>query len=194
MDLTPLFLNYKDVRMFAGLIYVVLAFETEPSGSLLDVNPGLIIWTVVTFIALMLILKKVAWKPILAALDQREGAIRDALEKAEKAKEEAQKVLEQNQANLNKAEDESRKIIEQSRSFAEKLKEQMLNDTKDQAKKLLEDASAEINRKKDAAFNELKNQVAEIAINAAEKILNANLNQDNQKKIVDKYIGKITKN
>jgi len=180
--------------MFAGLIYGILAFEAEPSGSLLDVNPGLIVWTTVTFIALILILKKFAWKPILAALDQREDAIRDALEKADRAKEEAQKVLEQNQANLNKAEDESRKIIEQSRSFAEKLKEQMLNDTKGQAKKLLEDASAEIDRKKDAAFNELKNQVAEIAINAAEKILRENLNQDNQKKIVDRYIGEVTKN
>jgi F-type H+-transporting ATPase subunit b len=180
--------------MFAGLIYGVLAFEAEPSGSLLDINPGLIIWTAVTFIALILILKKVAWKPILAALDQREGAIRDALEKADMAREEAQKVLEQNQANLNKAEDESRKIIEQSRSFAEKLKEQMLKETKDQAKKLLEDASAEIESKKEAAFNELKNQVAEIAINAAEKILKENLNQDNQKKIVDRYIGEITKN
>ena len=180
--------------MFAGLIYGVLAFEAEPSGSLLDINPGLIIWTAVTFIALILILKKVAWKPILAALDQREGAIREALEKADMAREEAQKVLEQNQANLNKAEDESRKIIEQSRSFAEKLKEQILKETKDQTKKLLDDASAEIESKKEAAFNELKNQVAEIAINAAEKILKENLNQDNQKKIVDRYIGEITKN
>jgi F-type H+-transporting ATPase subunit b len=180
--------------MFAGLIYGILAVEAEPSGGLLNINPGLIIWTFVTFIALILILKKFAWKPILAALDQREAAIREALEKADRAQEEAQKVLEQNQANLNKAEDESRKIIEQSRSFAEKLKEQMLNDAKDQTKKLLEDASVEIDRMKDASFNELKNQIADIAINAAEKILKESLNSDNQKKLVDRYIGEITKN
>jgi len=180
--------------MFAGMIYGILAVEPEAGGSLLDINPGLIIWTAVTFIALIFILKKFAWKPILAALDQREGAIRESLEKAEKAKEEAQKILEQNQSNLNKAEEESRKIIEQSRSFAEKLKEQMLLDTKQQSRKLLEDASAEIERKKDEAFNDLKNQIAEIAINAAEKILNENLNKEIQKKIVDKYIGEIAKN
>jgi F-type H+-transporting ATPase subunit b len=180
--------------MFAGMIYAILAFEAEPNGSLLDINPGLIFWTVITFIALILILKKFAWKPILAALDQREGAIKEALEKADRARDEAQKVLEQNQANLNNAEEESRKIIDQSRSFAEKLKEQMLHETKEQSKKLLSDATDEIERKKDAAFNELKNQVAEIAINAAEKILNANLNNETQKKIVDKYIGEITKN
>jgi F-type H+-transporting ATPase subunit b len=180
--------------MFLGMIHGILAVEPEASGSLLDVNPGLIIWTVITFIALIIILKKVAWKPILDALDEREGAIRDSLEKADRAKEEAQKILEQNQANLNEAEVESRKIIEQSRAFAEKLKEQMLMDTKQQSRKLLEDALAEIERKKDESFNELKNQIAEIAINAAEKILNENLNKETQKKIVDKYIGEIAKN
>jgi len=180
--------------MFAGMIYGILAVEPEAGGSLLEINPGLIIWTSITFIALIFILKKFAWKPILAALDQREEAIRESLEKAEKAKEEAQKILEQNQSNLNKAEEESRKIIEQSRSFAEKLKEQMLSDTKQQSRKLLEDASAEIERKKDEVFNDLKNQIAEIAINAAEKILNENLNKETQKKIVDKYIGEIAKN
>jgi F-type H+-transporting ATPase subunit b len=180
--------------MIAGMFYIILAAEPEAGGSLLDINPGLIIWTAVTFIALIFILKKFAWKPILAALDQRENAIKESLEKAEKAKDEAQKILEQNQSNLNKAEEESRKIIEQSRSFAVKLKEQMLLDTKQQSKKLLEDASAEIERKKDEAFNDLKNQIAEIAINAAEKILNENLNQETQKKIVDKYIGEIAKN
>ncbi|MDR3611840.1 MAG: F0F1 ATP synthase subunit B [Ignavibacteriaceae bacterium] len=176
------------------MIYGILAVEPEAGGSLLDINPGLIIWTAITFIALIFILKKVAWKPILEALDQREGAIRESLEKAEKAKEEAQKVLELNQANLDKAEEESRKIIEQSRSYAEKLKEQMLIDTKQQSKRILEDATAEIERKKDEAFSDLKNQVAEIAINAAEKILNENLNKETQKKIVDKYIGEIGKN
>jgi F-type H+-transporting ATPase subunit b len=180
--------------MFAVMIYGILAVEPEAGGSLLDINPGLIIWTAITFIALIFILKKVAWKPILEALDQREGAIRESLEKAEKAKEEAQKVLELNQANLDKAEEESRKIIEQSRSYAEKLKEQMLIDTKQQSKKILEDATAEIERKKDEAFINLKNQVAEIAINAAEKILNENLNKETQKKIVDRYIGEIGKN
>jgi F-type H+-transporting ATPase subunit b len=180
--------------MFLGMIHGIFAVEPEAGSSLLDINPGLIIWTAVTFIALLIILKKVAWKPILAALDQREGAIRESLEKAEMAKEEAQKILEQNQSILNKAEEESRKIIEQSRSFAEKLKEQMLLDTKQQSRKLLEDASAEIERKKDEAFNDLKTQIAEIAIGAAEKILNENLNKETQKKIVDKYIGEIANN
>ena len=72
--------------MFTGMIYGILAAQPEAGGSLLDINPGLIIWTTVTFIALSFLLKKFAWKPILNALDLREGAIRESLEKAEKAK------------------------------------------------------------------------------------------------------------
>ncbi len=175
-------------------IYGVLAVAPEGNGTLLDVNPGLIFWTVITFIALMLVLKKVAWKPILAALDQREKAIKEALEKADKAKEEAQRLMDENKANLARAEEESRKIIEQSRAYADKLKDQMLQESKVQAKKMVDDASAEIDRKKEAAFNDLKTQVADIAIKAAEKILKENLNKDAQNRIVNNYLNELNKN
>jgi len=180
--------------MLTGFIISVLAFATEGGGSLIDVNPGVAVWTSVTFVILLIILKKFAWKPILTALEQRENAIRESLEKAEKAKEDAQKVLDQNQLNLSKAEEESKQIINQSRAYAEKLKEQIAQESKVQAKKMIEEASAEIERKKDAAFAELKNQIVEIAISAAEKLLRENLNKETQTRIVDKYIGEITKN
>lgn len=177
--------------MLNSLAVLVLASE---GGSLIDVNPGLIFWTVITFVLLLLILKKLAWKPILSALSQREDAIKDSLEKAEKAKEEAQKVLKENQASIVKAEEESKKIIEQSRIYADKLKEQILKDSKEQAQKIIHDASSEIERKKEETFNELKTKVAEIAILAAEKILSENLNKDSNKKLVNKYIDEITRN
>ena len=162
--------------------------------NLIEVNPGLIFWVIVTFIILLLVLKKIAWKPILSALDQRETAIRESLEKAEKAQEEAQKVLEANKANISNAEEESRKIIEQSRVFAQKLKDQMLQESKEQAQKLIKDAKAEIDRKKETAFEELKSEVAEIAINAAEKLLREKINKEENKKIIDRYLKELTKN
>jgi F-type H+-transporting ATPase subunit b len=162
--------------------------------NLVEVSPGLIIWTIVTFIVLLIVLKKVAWKPILTALDQRESAIKESLEKAEIAKSEAQKVLDENQANLAKAEEESKKIIEQSRAYAEKLKNQMVQESKEQAQKIVADASEEIERKKEAAFNELKNQIADIAVQAAEKIIKENVDKELNKKIVNDYISEITKN
>ncbi len=180
--------------MIFGLYLSVLALASEGGGSLIDVNPGVVFWTFVTFIVLLLILKKFAWKPILTALDQRETAIKESLEKAEIAKQEAQKVLDQNQVNLAKAEEESKNIINQSRVYADKLKDQIVQEGKEQAKKIIDEAAAEIDRKKEAAFNELKSQIAEIAVNAAEKILRDNLDKEAQKKIVNKYIGEITKN
>ncbi len=179
--------------MLANILLGVLA-SGSGGGSLLDVNPGLIIWTIVTFLILVFILKKVAWKPILSALDQREKDIKDSLEKAEKAKEDAQRILDENQATLAKAEEESKKIIEQSRSYAENLKEQMLKESKEQSKKLIEDAAEEIDRRKDSAFEELKDQVAKIAVNAAEKIMKQNLDAEKNKHIVDNYLKDVMKN
>ncbi len=180
--------------MLTLLSFLLLAVEQEGGGSLIDVNPGVIFWTVVTFVLLLLILKKFAWKPILIALEQRETAIKESLERAEKANKDAQKVLSENQASLEKADEESKKIISQSRVYAEKLKEQILRESEAEAKKIIENASAEIERKKDAAFDELKTQISEIAIRAAEIILKENLNKEAQIKVLNNYIDQINKN
>ncbi len=179
--------------MLANILLGILA-SGGGGGSLLDVNPGLIIWTILTFLILLIILKKVAWKPILTALDNREKEIEDSLNRAEQAKKEAQKILEENQATLSKAEEESKKIIDQSRIYADNLKEQMLKESKDQQQKIIEDASAEIERKKNAAFEELKNQIAEISVNAAEKIMKENIDANKNIQIVNKYLSEINKN
>ena len=179
--------------MLTQITLAVIASEGG-NGGLLDVNPGLMIWTVVTFIVLLFILKRVAWKPILAALDKRENDIKESLAQAEKAKDEAKQILEENQANLAKAEEESRKIIDQSRTYAESLKEQLMRESKEQAKKIVDDASSEIQRNKDAAFEELKGQIADIAVNAAEKIIRESLDAQKSKQVVDKYLNDVTKN
>ena len=179
--------------MHIKFLVAVLA-SGSGGGGLMDVNPGLMIWTVITFVILLFILKKVAWKPILTALDKRENNIRQALEQAEKAKDEARKILEENQANLSKAEDESKKIIEQSRKYAESLKEQLVMESKEQAKKIVDEASLEIQRRKDAAFEELKGQIAEIAVGAAEKIIRDSMDAQKSKQVIDKYLNEVNKN
>lgn len=168
-------------------------FESEAGGPL-DVNPGLIIWTTVTFIILLYLLKKFAWKPILNSLNEREAFIKDSLEKAEKAQQEAEELLKQNQENLAKAEEEAQKVINQGREYAETLKAQILEESKKEAKKMIEDATAEIKQKNKEAFNNLKSEIADIAVNSAEKILRENLDAEKQKKLVEKYIQDISKN
>jgi F-type H+-transporting ATPase subunit b len=177
--------------------YSLFAFALSSGGSqggLLDVSPGLIVWTIITFLILLLILKKFAWKPILNSLNEREKSIRDSLEAAEKAKVEAEKIVADNQANLAKAEEEAQKIIAQGREYSEKLKAQMLEESKTQAQKMIDEATSEIERKNQEAFNNLKDQVVTIAVEASEKIIRENLDKDKQKSIVEKYLQDLTKN
>ncbi len=173
-----------------------LAFNSggESSGGLLDVNPGLIIWTVLTFVILLVILKKMAWGPILNSLNEREEFIKDSLDKADEARIKAEKLLEENKANLAKAEEEAQKIIQQGREYSEKLKTQMLEESKAEAKKMIVEATSEIERKNQEAFNNLKDQVADIAVSAAEKIIRFNLDKEKQTKLVDEYINDLNKN
>jgi F-type H+-transporting ATPase subunit b len=84
----------------AGFLQLAaLVFLSGEAGGPLDVNPGLIIWTTVTFVILLYLLKKFAWKPILNSLNERETFIKDSLEKAEKAQQEAEELLKKNQEN-----------------------------------------------------------------------------------------------
>jgi len=172
-----------------------LAFNSgESSGGLLDVNPGLIFWTVITFVFLLVILKKMAWGPILNSLNERENFIKDSIDKAEKAQADAEKLLEENNANLARAEEEAQKIIQQGREYSDKLKAQMLEESKSEAKKMITEATSEIERKNQEAFNNLKDQVADIAIDAAEKIIRANLDKEKQTKLINEYLEDLNKN
>lgn len=174
--------------------YGLLALAGGEVGGPLDVNPGLIIWTVVTFAVLLFVLKKVAWKPILNSLNEREKFIKDSLEKAEIAQKEAEKLIQDNRASMLKAEEEAQKIIAQGRDYAEKLKAQLLEESKTEAKKLVDNAKAEIERKNQEAFNDIKDQVAEIAISAAEKIIRENLDSEKNTQLVNKLIEDLQKN
>ena len=168
--------------------------EVEHTGGLLDIDPGLIFWTVITFFLLLLVLSKFAWKPILKSLNERENFIKDSVERAEIAKKEAEELLEQNKQNIAKADQEAQKIIAQGREYAESLKTQILQESKQEAKKMIENASLEIERKNMDAFNSLKGEIASIAVQAAEKILRSNLDKSSQEKIVNEFIEDLSKN
>jgi F-type H+-transporting ATPase subunit b len=177
-----------------NLTFITLITEGEQKGGLLSISPGLIFWTVITFICLFLILKKFAWKPILTALEEREKSIKDSLEKSESARIEAEKLLRENTENLAKAEEEAQKIIDQARETAEKLMNQKAAESEAKVKKIMEDAQVEIQRKTDESFESLKNQVALIAVEAAEKIIRENLDKEKQTKIVNRFIDELPKN
>ncbi|MFH1194536.1 MAG: F0F1 ATP synthase subunit B [bacterium] len=175
-------------------LLLVLLSEGSEVGGPLDVNPGLAIWTLITFILLWIVLKKFAWKPILNSLNEREKFIKESLEKADTAQKDAQRLMDENKVNSARAEEEARKIIDQGRHYAEELKEKILSESKSEAKKMIEAASIEIDRKNKEAFSKLKEQVADIAVKAAEKIIRENLDKEKQLKIVTNYINDLPKN
>ncbi len=161
---------------------------------LLNPNPGLVIWTIITFICLLLVLRKVAWKPILDALHKREDAVRTSIERAEQARVDAERLLEEHRKKIEVAEHEGRRIINEQRALAEKLKEEILQQTNDQSRRMIDQAKDEINRDKEAALAQLRGEVADLAIKAAGKILDETLDENKQRKIIDSFLNTLPKN
>jgi F-type H+-transporting ATPase subunit b len=161
---------------------------------MLDVNPGLIVWTIVTFVLLVIVLRAYAWKPLLGALQQREEHVRSSLERAEQARAEAERILEDNRKQLANAGAEASRILAEGRSLGEKLKNELLEQANRQSRKMIDQAKQEIDREKDAALEKLRSEVASLAIGAAEKILDETLDEKRHRKIVDGYLRDLPKN
>jgi F-type H+-transporting ATPase subunit b len=186
------------MHIFLAYFYnILLLVGNEPGGkkdTLLSVEPGLMIWTILIFIILVVILKKYAWGPLLKSLHDREQGIRDSVEKAEYLKQEAEKILEENKKLLAKADEESRKILNESKQLADKVRSDLMGKANEDAQKVIQQAKAEIEREKVSALNELKDEIANLAVQAAGKIIDENLDQNKQKKIIDDFINQIPKN
>jgi F-type H+-transporting ATPase subunit b len=138
---------------------------------LVSPNPGLILWTAITFLILLFILKKYAWKPILKAVTDRENSIESALLRAEAVREEMSRLTNENEALLKQARAERDTILAE----ATKVKNQIIADAKEAAQKegarQLEIARIEINNQKAIAMADVKNQVAALSLDIAEKVL-----------------------
>jgi F-type H+-transporting ATPase subunit b len=162
---------------------------------LLTPGTGLIIWQLLIFVALVLLLSKLAWKPIIASLKEREKSIQDALDTAERARHEMSQLKSENEKLLKEAREERDRILREARTVANNLKEEAQLDAKKAADKIVEDARAAINIEKQAALKEVKIQVAMFSLQIAEKLLKKNLSGDKeQKALVEGYIKDVKMN
>ena len=153
---------------------------------------GLFFWQTVLFIVLVYLLYKVAWKPILSAVNDREEGIRNALAAAEEAKKEMQNVTADSEKLLKEARAERETMLKEARE----IKDQIVSDAKEQAQiegdKLIKQAQATIESEKKAAVSDIKNQVPELSVDIAEKIIREQLsNKDKQLKLVDNMLDDI---
>ncbi|WP_223550166.1 MULTISPECIES: F0F1 ATP synthase subunit B [Aestuariivivens] len=156
---------------------------------------GLFVWMAVLFLALVFLLKKFAWKPILDAVESREEGIKNALDAAEKAKLEMENLQADNEKLLKEARTEREAMLKEARE----MKNKMIEDAKDEAKeasaKLIAQAQASIETEKKAAIADLKAQVANLSIEIAEKVVREELsNKDKQVKLVESMLGEATLN
>ena len=161
---------------------------------LLNIEPGLIIWTIVTFVLLLLVLRAVAWKPLLSALDERESRIADALNQAEKARQDAETAAEANREEMVQAQAAARQAVVEGRELAERVAQEVRERAETDAGQLLEQARRTIEQERDKAVLELRNEVADLAILATRNILDDQLDENRGRQIVDDLISRLPEN
>lgn len=147
---------------------------------------GLVFWTIISFLILLFVLRKLAWKPILGAVSEREEGIKKALESAETAKLEMQNLQADNEKLLQEARAEREVMMKEARE----MKATMIADAKEEAQqaanKTIKDAQASIEAEKKAAIVELKSTVAELSVTIAEKMVKNELaDKDKQLALVE---------
>lgn len=153
---------------------------------------GLIVWTAITFIVVLLLLRTFAWKPILEGLRQREDFIDESIRAAENAKAEMANLRAENERLLDEARAEREKIIREANVAAKNLIEEAKAEAQKQAQRQLDEARIAINTEKQAALADVKQQVAQLSLEIAEKLLRRELSTENaQKALVQDYVSNL---
>ena len=147
-----------------------------------DFSIGLFVWQTVLFLALLFLLRKYAWKPILTAVEEREEGIKSALDAADNAKKEMEALNADNEKILREAKAERDSILKEARELKDGIIAEAKIQASEEADKVMASAREQINNEKMAAITELKNQVASLSVDIAEKILKSELKDDNKQK------------
>ena len=156
---------------------------------LLTPGSGLLFWQAVVFLALFFLLTKMAWKPILASLKEREASIQLALDSAERAKAEMAALKSDNEKLFKAAREERDKILREARDAGNRLHDEAQLAAKKNADRIIEDAKAVINTEKQAALREVRALVAQFSLEIAEKLIRKNLSNDKaQRELSESFI------
>ena len=173
------------------LVIAIAAETTSDKNPLVALTPGLYIWTIITFLLLFYILAKFAWKPLLKMLEERENLIKNSLDDAEKAKLELEKLSEESEKIMAKARVDAQQIIAESKSTAEKVKADTIAKAKEEASKIRDDAKQQIQVEKDKALNDIKKEVVDLSISVAEKLINKNLSDADNREMIKESLKKV---
>jgi F-type H+-transporting ATPase subunit b len=167
---------------------LVSSSQAGEKGGLMDIHLGTIILTIVIFGLLVLLLGKFAWRPVLEAVRNRERRIRESLEKADNAKNDAEKALSEQKELLNQQRQEMADTLKQAREDAERNAQQILEKGRKEAESQAERARNQIEEERKRAIESVRKEAVEIALAAAAHLLKKTLDDDAHRQIVSEYI------
>jgi F-type H+-transporting ATPase subunit b len=158
------------------------------AAGIMDLNPGLTLWTAITFLVLIGVLWKFAFGPISRMLVERETTIRDAIDSARKEREEAEKLLAQQKEALVKAQRDAAELAKRNQQEMEAFRSQLTAQARKEADDLVAQARKTIQEEKKLAVSQLRAEVADLAVAAAARIVKSSLDEKTQRQLVDEYI------
>lgn len=164
----------------------------EGGGGLFDINAGLSVWTLIVFGLLVLLLGKFAWQPILSAVDAREKGIQNALDEAAARQAEAEKLLEEHRQQLADARRQAGEILAEGRAAGERLRKELEEKARSEAQGMVERARQDIERERDAALQTLRKESVELAMAAASRLIQENLDQAKDRQLVERFLAQAT--
>ncbi|HKL20006.1 MAG TPA: F0F1 ATP synthase subunit B [Halalkalibaculum sp.] len=163
-------------------------------GGILNFNSGFAIWVAITLIIFLIVMGKYAVPLIMDALSERENRIKESLESAERALNRAEEISKNNEQALREAEVKAQKIRKEAIEEAEMLRAERIEKSKEEAAQILEQARTTIEQEKKRALIELRDEVAKLAVKSASIILDSELDEQKNSKLVNNYIEDIAKN
>ncbi|MDQ4079554.1 MAG: F0F1 ATP synthase subunit B [Gemmatimonadota bacterium] len=189
----PRFLSTLVLLALTTLPAAAQEAEAEAERGLLDPHFGLMFWTLLIFVALWLLLRKYAFPAIFAAVEAREKALEDAIAAAKRDREEAARLLEEHRRQIDAARADAQRLIAEGGKAGEKLRATMLEEARHQQQEILDRARQEIGAERDRAIAELRREAVELAIKGASKVLEHNLDDQANRKIVEEFLADLQK-
>ena len=149
-----------------------------------QIDPGLFIWTIVTFLVLLGLLAKFAWGPLLKALDERQEMIRKSLDDADQAKQELERLHQESAQIIAEARAEAQSIVAKSRTAAETVREDLKQKAKEDADALVRGAQRQIQLETARAIQEIRHEVVDLSLAVASKLIKKNLTQEDNDALI----------
>jgi F-type H+-transporting ATPase subunit b len=161
------------------------------SNALIQVTPGLMIWTIVCFLITLWVLKRYAFGPIQRTIDERRERIRQAIEEADKAREEARGLLEEHRKLIGRAKTDAEEILAEARKVADANERRMREETEAERQRRLEETRRQIEMETRRALEQIRAEVVDLSLLAASKVTRKTLDDDDHRRLIEEAIGEL---